>query len=138
MRNQQASTTVRAPADVVERYLADVEEWPSFMVGVESVTRQNDDTYTFGLFDGSRRRQTVVAVRHHPILHRVTWESLQGPAFSGTMQVAAVDAEHTRVRLELVEHPSSFMAGLTEMLLPQTDRAAYDLARLSEQLTPRP
>jgi uncharacterized membrane protein len=137
MRNQQASTTVRAPVDVVERYLADVEEWPNFMVGVESVARQDDDTYRFGLYDGTQRRETVVAVRHQPILHRVSWESREGPAFTGKLQLTALDAEHTRVRLELVEHPSSFMAALTDMLLPRTDRAAYDLARLSEQLAAR-
>jgi hypothetical protein len=71
------------------------------------------------------------------MLHRVCRESREGPAFTGKLQLTALDAEHTRVRLELVEHPSSFMAALTDMLLPRTDRAAYDLARLSEQLAAR-
>jgi uncharacterized membrane protein len=137
MRNQQASTTVRAPVDEVERYLANVEEWPSFMVGVDSVAQLDADTYRFGLSDGTHHRETVVAVRHQPILHRLTWESREGPAFSGTLQLTALDAQHTRVRLELVDHPSSFMAALTDMLLPRTDRAAYDLARLAEQIPQR-
>lgn len=134
MKRQEASTTVRAPVDTVERYLTDVEQWPSFLVGVESVAPRSGNTYTFCLHDGSDRRETVVEVRHQPILHRISWHTLEGPAFTGALEYRALDAEHTRVRLELAEHPASFFAGLSEMLLPRTDRAAHDLALLRENL----
>jgi uncharacterized membrane protein len=137
MRRQEASTTVRAPLDEVESFLADVEQWPSFLVGVDSVVRQSGETFVFELHDGSEHRQTTVEVKHQPILHRIVWQSLEGPSFTGTWQLAALDAEHTRVRLQLAQHPASFMAALSEMLLPGTDRAAYDLARLSELLPQR-
>jgi uncharacterized membrane protein len=134
MRRQEASTTVRARLDDVERYLADVEQWPTFLVGVESVVRRSGDTYTFCLNDDSNRRETTVEVRHQPILHRISWHTLEGPAFTGALELKALDAEHTRVRLELSEHPATFLAGLTEMLLPRKDRAAHDIALLREHL----
>ena len=136
MRRQEATTTVRAPLDVVERYVADVEQWPTFLIGLESVVRLSDDTYRFHLRDEGER-DTTVEVRHQPLLHKVSWHSIEGPAYTGIIELKSVDEAHTRVRLDLASHPGTLMSGFAEMLFPRMDRAAGDLRELSEHLPGR-
>lgn len=134
MRRQEATTTVTAPLDVVERYVADVEQWPTFLIGLQSVERLSDDTYRFRVDDQAEHLDTTVTVRHQPLLHKVSWQSLEGPAYTGRIELRAVDPQHTRVRLEIASHPGTLMAGFAEMLFPRLDRAAGDLRELSEHL----
>ena len=134
MRRQEATTTVTAPLDVVERYVADVDQWPTFLIGLESVERLSADTFRFRIGDSGEHRETTVTVRHQPLLHKVTWQAVEGPGYTGSIELRAVDTAHTRVRLEIASHPGTLMAGFAEMLFPRMDRAAGDLRELTEHL----
>ena len=137
MRHQEATTTVALPVARVERFVADVEQWPRFVEGLDSVRRTAHERYVFCVHDGRDRRESVVVVRRDAAHHTVTWRSLEGPEFSGCIALAAVDDGHTRVRLELRRHPGTFLAGLAEMVLPRTDRATHDLEALEAALAAR-
>lgn len=137
MRHQEATVTVAAPLARVEAVVADVAGWPRFIVELESAERLGHERWRFCLRDGGDRRDVVVCVRHDPARHRTTWRALEGPQWTGCLSLAAVDDGHTRVRLELDRHPGSFLAGLAEMLMPRTDRAAHDLHDLEDVLAVR-
>lgn len=134
MRHQEATTTVTAPVAVVERFVADVEHWPSFIEGLDSVRRTGHERYVFCVHGGREHRESVVVVRRDAARHAMTWHSLEGPELSGCIALTAVDGGHTRVRLEQRRHPGTFLAGLAEMVLPRTDRAVHDLTALEEAL----
>ena len=114
----------------------DAVRWPEFIEGLDAVRRIGHERYVFCVHDGRDHRESVVVVRRDA-RHVVTWRSLEGPELSGCIALAPVDGGHTRVRLELRRHPGSLLAGLAEMVLPRTDRAAHDLGALEEALAAR-
>ena len=134
MRHQEATTTVAAPVEAVERFVADVTHWPGFIEGLDTVQRTGHERWLFCLHDGRDRRESVVVVRRDAARHAMTWRSLDGPAFAGCIALAAVDDGHTRVRLELHRHPGTLLAGLAEMVMPRGDRATHDLGALEAAL----
>ena len=134
MRYQEASAVITAPMTTVERSLSDVASWPAFLTGLAAVDPLGHERYRFHLADGPERRDAVVCVRHLFAAHRFTWKALDGPAYTGCLQVRRVDDRHVAVRLGLASQPGTFRAGLAEMVMPRPDRAADDLRRLEEHL----
>lgn len=135
MKVQKASRTVPLPLERVERFLADVETWPSFLVGVESVERKGHERYRFTLRDGREFREVTACVRHNWQEHAMSWKALEGPAFRGCIQLKPVDAQRTLVELEIAAHPGSFAGGFSDMVLSGSDRATLDLRGLEDKLT---
>jgi uncharacterized membrane protein len=135
MQQQEASTIIDAPLADVERRIADVESWSGFLGGVETIERLGHERYRFRMADGRDRRESVVCVRHWPVDHRFSWRSLQGPTFTGALELRSVDERRTDVRLTLTAHPGSFLSGLTEMMVPRRGRAADDLRNLEARLS---
>jgi hypothetical protein len=134
MRQQEASAVIPAPLAEVEGWLRHVELWPRFLVGLASVRRLGHERYEFRLVDGYDSRSTVACVRHLPAAHRFTWRALEGPRYAGVLDLREVDDHHTGVRLSIVAHPVSLLAGLAEMTMPRTGRAAQDVRNLEAQV----
>jgi uncharacterized membrane protein len=125
---------IATPMTRLEEKLSNVESWPAFLVGVESVHTLGHERYRFRLAAGRHRRETTVCVRHWPQAHRFTWRALEGPQYTGTMQLRPVDAWHTAVKLCLSSHPVTLAESLVEMVLPRMGQAATDLRRLEEHV----
>jgi uncharacterized membrane protein len=134
MRHQEASATVAAPVERVEQFLADVDRWPTFLVGLESVRRLAHERYLFALRDGREQRDVTVAVRRDHAAHKITWRALDGPTYTGCFAVRAVDTEHTQVRLEIASQPGTLVAGIADMIMPRSDRAVHDLQALQDAI----
>lgn len=137
MTHQEASSVVSLPEEEVYARLAEVEDWPRFLLGVKAVRRTAHERYVFTVADGSRSRDVEVAVRLHPAEARITWQALSGPRFDGELRVA--DAEllgHTRVMLSITAEPAGFLAGLAEMAGASSPAAVLDLQRLEAVLSP--
>lgn len=134
MHYQEASTVVGRPLPRVERALARVEDWPRFLEGVVDVTREGHERYTFRIDDGGERREVLLCVHHDGAQHCFTWRSLSGPVFRGHLRLHEVDDAHTAVHLDLESHPTSFLAGLAELLAPRRSRAAVDVQALERAL----
>jgi len=139
MRYQEATSVIPAPMGELERRLSDVGSWPGFLIGLEDVRTLGHERYLFGLVEGRRRREAVMCVRHAHAWHRFSWKSLEGPLYTGRLQLDPVDPRHCAVRLALASHPGTLAGGLAEMVLPGAGRAADDLRRLERYAggTPR-
>lgn len=135
MRQQAAHTVIALPMGTIEQWLEDVESWPTFLVGLQSVERLGHERYRFRLADGRDRRDVVVCVRHLPAAHRFSWRALEGPGYWGEVQLSEVDERHTGVQLTIAAHPGTLWAGLAEMTMPRMQRAAHDLRKLEQRLT---
>ena len=79
MRQQEATSTIPVPMTLLEQRLAEVESWPTFMIGLEAVDRLGYERYKFHVADGRDRRKVTVCVRHQWTRHRFVWRSLEGP-----------------------------------------------------------
>lgn len=130
MRHQEASSTVSLRLEELESWLADVEHWPSFMVGLETAERTGHELYRFRMTDGPKGSDATVWVQHDPSHHVFDWRSVAGPMIAGHIRLRSVGPRRTSVTLALSSYPDSLQAGLAEMLLPLRDRAAVDLLRL--------
>lgn len=135
MRHQEATTIVPAPLAQVEAFVADVEGWPRFLVGLERAERRGHERYRFALRDDGDQREVTVAVRRDTAAHCIAWKALEGPVFRGRIELSAVDTRHTSVRMQLWAHPGSLAAGVADMVMPRMDRAERDLQGLAEHLT---
>jgi uncharacterized membrane protein len=137
MQHQEATAVISAPVGELEGRLSHLQSWPAFLAGLEAVEPLGHQRYLFRLSDGPGRRprrEAVVCVRHLHPAHRFTWKALNGPAYSGFLQLSPRDPRHTAVRLSLTCHPASFRASLAEMVMPQTSRAEHDLRKLEEHV----
>ena len=135
MRSQEATTVVSASMTEVMTRLRAVEEWPAFLSAVTSVTHTGHLRYTFHVVDGRNQRDVPIVLSVDVHKHTIRWKSAGGPVFAGCLSLAAADPGHTRVRLELTQHPGSFGAMAAEMFSPNTSRALLDVERLDHFLT---
>jgi uncharacterized membrane protein len=135
MTHQDATSVVSLPLAQVYARLATVEDWPRFLMGLDSVRRTGHERFLFTVKDGARRlREVEVAVRPHPGENRITWRALTGPKFDGELKLSPAGSMHTRVQLTLTAEPAGFLAGLSEMIGATTPAAVIDLQRLESHL----
>ena len=135
MRSQEASRVVSAPMGEVMRRLRAVEEWPAFLSSVTAVTPTGHLRYTFHVVDGRSQRDVPVVLSVDVRRHQIRWKAASGPAFAGCLSLAEADRGHTRVRLDLTQHPATMGAMASEMLAPNSSRALLDLEGLDHYLT---
>jgi hypothetical protein len=115
-----------------------VENWQEFLHSVTGVTQTGHARYTFHLVDGRSERDAPVCVTVDPKKHVIRWKSVHGPTFAGCFGLTEVDPMHTRVRLELIQHPASVSAALGELLMPGSSRVLVDLDQLDRHLAVKP
>lgn len=134
MRHQEATTVVPLPLAEIESRLRQVESWSNFLEGISSIRCTGHERYVFNLADGRDHRELKVAVRLLYQDHCFVWRGLSGPQLRGALKLAATDERHTAVTLTLASHPTDFLSGLAEMVMPKTRTADIDLQRLEKYL----
>ena len=132
MRQQSATTVIPISLVELEDRLGRIESWPEFLVGVDAVDRLGHERYRFRLAEDSDRREVVVAVRHKPRSHTFTWQSLDGPSFTGRFDLAAAGDSATKVSLTIASHPGAVWSALADFVLPRMSQADHDLRNLEE------
>jgi len=132
MRQQSATTVIPIPLVELEDRLSRIESWPDFLVGVDSVERLGHERYRFRLADDSERREVVVAVRHKSRSHSFSWQSLDGPVFTGRFDLAESGDGETSVALSIASHPGTLWSSLSDFVLPRMSQADHDLRNLEE------
>jgi hypothetical protein len=76
MASQQASAIVNMPLDEVQARLRDVQTWPGFLIGLESITRLAHERYRLGVREGKRQYDVDVCLFARPREHRFAWWGL--------------------------------------------------------------
>jgi hypothetical protein len=132
MTHQQASAVVTVPLEKLQAALRNVEDWTSFICGVNKITKRAHERYVFELGEGTRSREVATVVRHNHRDHCFTWHVLSGPKFDGCLRLSAVDGQRTRVSLDLTAHPDGFMAGVTDFVAHHRSQAQLDIQRLQD------
>jgi hypothetical protein len=133
--SERAANVIPLPLSVVESNIWDVTTWSAFLGDVAWIERSAHERYVFGVRQGRRVHEVLVAVRWHARDHRVTWKELEGPAWRGEIRLAALNGRRTRVGLEVTAHPRTVLATVTEMFGRHRRDVGSDLQRLAERLS---
>ena len=97
MNTVQQAIEVSAPLHEVYERLADLENYPQFMTGVQEVTQVSDDrTHWVMNLDGELREFNAQLVEC-TMDQRVQWRSTDGPALSETITLRPVGETRTQV-----------------------------------------
>jgi uncharacterized membrane protein len=134
MASQQASAIVNMPLDEVQARLRDVETWPQFLIGLESITRLAHERYRLGVREGKRQYDVDVCLFARPREHRFAWRALARPRWDGELRLSAEGERRTRVRLSLQVEPRGRAAVWSEMVSGTDSHALLDMYRLQDVL----
>jgi hypothetical protein len=134
MASQQASAIINMPLDEVEARLRDVETWPRFLIGLESITRLAHERYRLGIRQGKRQYDVDVCLFARPREHRFAWRALARPRWDGELRLSAEGERRTRIRLSLQVEPRGRAAGWSEMVGGGESHALLDMYRLQDVL----
>ena len=134
MASQQASAIVNMPLDEVEACLRDVQTWPQFLIGLESITRLAHERYRLGVRQGKRQYDVDVCLFARPREHRFAWRALARPRWDGEMRLSAEGERRTRVRLTLQVEPRGRAAVWSELVSGGESHALLDMYRLQDVL----
>jgi uncharacterized membrane protein len=106
------SIEVDVPVAVVYNQWSDFESFPHFMNGVEEVV-QTDETHTRWRISiaGVKREFEAVTTDLVPN-ERIAWNSIDGESHSGKVLFHSIDANRTRIEVEMGWNPQ----GVTEKL----------------------
>ncbi len=129
---QSANVVVSRALPDVEAHLWGVSNWVSCLSGVVSARRHSHERYAVELRAGRLFHEVLVAVRWNARHHRFAWKSLEGPTWAGELRLSAVNGRRTRLELETVAVPRTFLGGLAELVGAGRRDLAPDLQRIHD------
>jgi uncharacterized membrane protein len=137
MSTLERSIEVEVPVRTAYNQWTQFEEFPQFMQGVESV-RQSDDRnlHWIAEIDGVRREWDAEITEQHPD-ERVAWRSTSGTRDAGVVTFHRLDADRTKIMLQLEVDPEGFVEQAGDRLGFVSRRAASDLERFKEYIEAR-
>ncbi|HZX56395.1 MAG TPA: SRPBCC family protein [Ilumatobacteraceae bacterium] len=113
------------------------EEFPSFMEGVQQVSQKGDKSlHWVAEIAGVRREWDAEITEQHPD-ERIAWTSTTGTKNAGVVTFHRLDADHTRLMLQLDVEPDDAVTKVGDALGFVHRRAAGDLKRFKEMIEQR-
>ena len=132
-----ADTIVRVPVHAAYDQWTQFEEFPTFMSDIEEV-RQVDDTHLHwrARVAGKAREWDARIVDQEPD-RKISWHSTSGVRNDGTVLFEPVDANSTRVKVEMAFEPDSMSERLGSAIGLPSRRVKADLERFRELIETR-
>ncbi|WP_082008272.1 SRPBCC family protein [Microbacterium mangrovi] len=104
-----AVTDVAAPIRVAYDRWTQFEDFPDFMRSVNSIEHIDDRTLRWDVQVGGTSRQFVAEIVDQVPDDHIEWTSLDEPLHHGRVDFEPIDADHTRVSLQMAWQPQSFI-----------------------------
>jgi len=125
----ERSIDVRVPVHTAYNQWTQFETFPQFMEGVEEI-RQLDDLHTHWRTNiaGVHREFDAEITEQHPD-ERVAWRSTEGEKQAGVVTFHRLDAESTRIMLQLEFEPEGALEKAGDLLGVVGHRVKGDLER---------
>jgi carbon monoxide dehydrogenase subunit G len=128
MSTVQQAIEVSAPLHAVYEQLADLENYPQFMSGVEEVVQVSDDrTHWIMDLDGERREFDAQLIECS-VDQRVAWRSTDGPTLAETITLRPMGETRTQVVAQLEADVAALMPSDRHAQETLTRRLKADLA----------
>ncbi|MGW0805061.1 SRPBCC family protein [Nonomuraea sp. NPDC002799] len=137
MSTIEHSEDVRVPVRVAYNQWTQFESFPEFMEGVESV-KQLGDTRTAWVAEiaGVRREFEAEITEQHPD-ERVAWRTTDRPHQAGVVTFHRIDAETTRVTLQMEYDPEGLLETAGDWLQIVRMRVVGDMKRFKQFIESR-
>ncbi|MGW0485629.1 SRPBCC family protein [Nonomuraea sp. NPDC003214] len=129
MSTIEHSVDVNVPVRVAYDQWTQFESFPEFMEGVESI-KQLTDTRTHWITEiaGVKREFEAEITEQHPD-ERIAWRSIDKPSQSGVVTFHRLDADTTRVKLQMEYDPQGFVETAGDWLQIVKLRVRGDMER---------
>ena len=137
MSSHTHSVDVRAPVRVAYNQWTQFEEFPRFMAGVESITQLDDRNLHWKVdLDGVEREFDTEITEQTPD-HRIAWKTTQGSHHAGVVTFHRLDADNTRVTVQMEYDPDGFIEHVGDKLGFVSRRLEGDMSRFGELIEDR-
>ena len=131
------SVDVTVPVPTAYNQWTQFETFPQFMEGVESIVQRGDAMTHWKIeVAGVSREFDARITEQHPD-ERVAWESVDGPRHAGVVTFHRLDADQTRVTLQMETDPDGLVENAADVLGFLSRRAKGDLKRFKEFIESR-
>ena len=136
--SDSAYVVVNRPLSVIESQLWTVTNWASCLQDVVSVRRASHERYTMELMAGRGIDEVLVAVRWNARHHRFAWKALDGPSWTGQLQLHPVNGRRTRVTLEVLTVPRTFLGSVADLVGARRRDVTQDLQGIQDLIMSLP
>jgi uncharacterized membrane protein len=126
------SIDVEAPVSKVYNQWTQFEDFPQFMEGVEQVTQLDDLRLHWVANVGGQRKEWYARITEQVPDERIAWTSEGGTFTSGVVTFHHLDANRTRVMLQMEYDPESIVEEVGDKLGFVSRRVEGDLRRFKE------
>ena len=123
---------VNAPLRAVYDQWTQFEQFPEFMEGVERVIQLDDKTLDWTATVAGKVKHWRAEITKQEPDRIIAWRSIDGARNDGEVTFAAVDADTTRVTLDLDVDPEGLLETAGDALGFVARRAKGDLERFKE------
>jgi uncharacterized membrane protein len=135
--NIAESIVVNVPVSTAYNQWTQLEDFPRFMEGVESV-RQTDDTHLHWVAEiGGQRREWDAEITEQRPDQVIAWRALDGHYNSGRVSFERVDESSTKVTVEMEHETEGMVEALGSALGSDSRQVSNDLDRFKELVETR-
>lgn len=132
MATVTSTIDVNAPISTVYNQWTQFETFPQFMSGVESIVQTTDTLTSWKVsIAGIEREFDAEIVEQHPD-ERVAWKSVSGEEQSGVVTFHRLDADQTRIALQLTWTPTGIVEKVGHLLQVDDIQIDRDLKKFTE------
>jgi uncharacterized membrane protein len=137
MAQVEEAIEVRVPVRTAYDQWTQFEEFPQFMEGVEQVRQLDDSTMHWVAQIAGQRREWDAKITQQVPDQRVEWTSMSGERNAGAVTFQQIDADRTRVVLQLDYEPEGTLEKAGDALGMVERRAKGDLERFRDFIETR-
>ena len=132
MATVTANIDVDAPISTVYNQWTQFESFPQFMSGVDSIVQSSDTRTDWTVsIAGVEREFTAEITEQHPD-ERVAWTSVSGEEQSGVVTFHRLDADKTRVSMQLTWTPQGVVETIGALLQVDDIQIDRDMKKFKE------
>jgi uncharacterized membrane protein len=128
---------VAVPVRTAYNQWTQFEEFPRFMEGVEEIRQVSDTLTHWKIKIGGIEREFDAQITEQRPDERVAWNSVDGTSHAGVVTFHRLDAEKTRVTLQLDTAPEGIVEKLGDKLGVVKHRAKADMERFKTYIESR-
>ncbi|MDQ0822233.1 ribosome-associated toxin RatA of RatAB toxin-antitoxin module [Arthrobacter sp. V4I6] len=137
MATVRQSIEVNVPPSQAYNQWTQFEDFPRFMSGVDAVRQLDDSTVHFETSIRGVKREYDARITGQEPDQRVSWESLDEPRNAGTVRFEPLEANRTKVSVELTWEPESAAEKAGAAVGLDSRQVASDLKRFKKFIEER-
>jgi uncharacterized membrane protein len=137
MSNLEKSIDVNVSANTAYNQWTQFEEFPKFMEGVISVRQIDDRRLRWRTSIGGIEKSFDAEITEQIPDKRIAWRSLSGASNAGVVTFHTLNAETTRIMLQIEYDPEGVVENVGDILGVASHRVKADLERFKEFIESR-